>query len=213
MIGWAELVKLSVALIAIVDIPGNVPVFLQQTHAMSGRQRRLTAVVSGLATAAILLLFANAGDVILENFGITVEAFQVLGGLVVLLIALDMLGLLGVGTVNYGGGSDEPNPLLTGIFPMAVPLFAGPGAITAVMIYSTQGGGNPWHDLHVSIVVLVVSLAVAAGLLLASTLSRVIGPVTQQVLNRLLGVIVGAMGIEFILDGIAGFYALPTASH
>jgi multiple antibiotic resistance protein len=180
---------------------------------MSGRQRRLTALVSGLATAAILLLFANAGDVILESFGITVEAFQVLGGLVVLLIALDMLGLLGVGTVSYGGGSDEPNPLLTEVFPMAVPLFTGPGAITAVMIYSIQGDGNPWHDLHVSIVVLVISAAVAAGFLLASTLSRVIGLVTQQVLNRLLGVIVGAMGIEFILDGIAGFYALPTASH
>ena len=201
------------ALIAIVDIPGNVPVFLQQTHAMSGRQRRLTAVVSCVATAAILLLFANAGDVILEGFGITVEAFQVLGGLVVLLIALDMLGLLGVGTVSYGGGSEEPNPVLTGIFPMAVPLFAGPGAITAVMIYSSQSDQNPWHDLHVSIVVLIVSAAVAVGLLLASTLSRVIGPVMQQVLNRLLGVIVGAMGIEFILDGIAGFFALPIASH
>ena len=133
MLDISELVKITIVLTAIVDIPGNIPMLLQQTGGMVARARRVTALVAGVATAIILLLFANAGEAILGAFGIANDAFRVLGGLVVLLIALDILGLLGgddTGTPQEHGD----DPIVVGNFPMAVPLFAVPGAITAVTI-------------------------------------------------------------------------------
>ena len=205
----SELIKLTIALVAIVDIPGNVPMFLQTTGDMKSRERQVTAVVTGVATAVILLLFANAGDVILGVFGITIDAFRVLGGIVVLLIALDMLGLLREEEASTTTRSGQ-GPIITGIFPLAVPLFAGPGAITAVMIYASNPDKHAYHDLHVSIIVSTVSVMIIAGLLMASLVSRFISPTAQSVMNRLLGMIVGALGVEFILEGLAGFFKLES---
>ncbi|MEM9762000.1 MAG: MarC family protein [Pseudomonadota bacterium] len=207
MLEWTELIKLTVALIAVVDIPGNVPMFLQQTGKMTGRDRRVTAAVAGVTTAVILIIFANAGETILAAFGISIDAFRVLGGIVVLLIALDMLGLTGSGEGGMAA-EEHPNPIVTGVFPMAVPLFAGPGAVTAVMIYAHNTDKHPHQDLVVSVIVLAISALIVIGLLLASMLSHVITPVAQAVLNRLLGMIVGALGVEFILEGLAGFFVL-----
>lgn len=203
----AELVKLSVALLAIVDIPGNIPMLLQQTASMSQADKRLTALVAGIATAAILLVFTFFGEAILNQFGVTIDAFRILGGLVVLLIGLDLLGLLGANGIDYGG-TEDPNPLVTGVFPMAVPLFAGPGAITAVMIYAHEDEKHPFHEIHMMIIVLGVCAAIVVGLMLAGAVSRLIGEVTQTILNRLLGMIVGALGVEFILEGLVGFFGL-----
>lgn len=208
-IDWPQFIKLAVALLAIIDIPGNIPMFLQQTGPMTPPQRRMTALVTALATAIILLVFANFGEAILITFGITIDAFRVLGGLVVLLIALEMLGLRNPGDDGYGV-STEPNPVVVGVFPMAVPLFAGPGAITAVMLYAHEADISGSHDAHVSLIVVVVSIAVALGLLAASLLARVIGPVAQNVMNKLLGMLVGALGVEFILEGLFGFFELST---
>lgn len=204
---WPEFIKLTIALVAIIDIPGNVPMYLQQTGPMSSGARRLTAVVAGVATAAVLLTFANFGEVILSTFGITIDAFRILGGIVVLLIALEMLGLIGDPEASYRT-EEDPNPVITGVFPLAVPLFAGPGAITAVMIYAHEADISDTHDAHVSLIITVVSVLIVAGLLLASLLGHLIGPVTQTVLNRLLGMIVGALGVEFILQGLAGTIAV-----
>ncbi|MEM1385156.1 MAG: MarC family protein [Pseudomonadota bacterium] len=209
MFDLGELIKLTVALVAIVDIPGNIPMFLERTGAMTARERQTTAVVAGLATGLLLILFANAGEAILSTFGISIEAFRVLGGIVVLLIALSMLGLLGDDSDPQGGAA-EGGPVVVGIFPLAVPLFAGPGAITAVMVYAHAPDKHSGHDMHVSLVIVSVSLLIVAGLVAASLLSRLITPVAQTVMNRLFGMIVGALGIEFMLEGIAGFFLLPS---
>ena len=206
MIDWDEYLKLFVALLAIVDVPGNVPMFLQQTSGFDAWRRNLTAITAGLATAVILMAFAFQGDVLLEAFGITIEAFKILGGIVILLIALDMLGLLG--DHEEGGTERRPShPVAVGIFPMAVPLFAGPGAISMMMVYAHRDFHSD-HDLIVGLLAGAVSAAIVLGLLMASVLSRLITPLMQSVLNRLLGIIVGALGVEFILEGIADFFSL-----
>lgn len=208
---WPEFIKLTIALIAVIDIPGTVPIFLQQTGPMSPGARRLTALVAGVATAAVLLVFANFGELILSTLGITIDAFRILGGIVMLLIALEMLGLIGDPHGSYRV-AEHPNAIATGIFPMAVPLSAGPGAITAVMIYAHQADVSDSHDAHVSLIILVVSACVAAGLFMVSLVGHLIGQTAQTVLNRLLGMIVGALGVEFILEGVAGTvaYHLPS---
>ncbi len=208
MFDFAEYTKLLIALIAIIDIPGNVPVFLSQTSRLSQSGRQIAAFTAAVATALILLLFAVAGQAVLSTFGISIASFKVLGGLVVLIIALDMLGLLREEEELHSQPASTHGPVAIGIFPLAVPLFAGPGAITAVMVYAHEDF-HPGDDLHAVIVVLVVLTSAAvllAGLLLAARLSSLIGPLTRVVLNRLLGMIVGALGIEFVLEGLAEYF-------
>lgn len=212
MTAWAEYLHLLVVLVAIVDIPGNLPMFLQCTGAMSRAQRMVTAVTAAIATALILTVFAFFGETILGTFGITIAAFKILGGLVILLMALEMLGLMGDPSSDHSGNSD--NPVAVGVFPMAVPLFAGPGSISAVMVFAhydpmsaeTAPIGFLAHEMVVAAVILTVAVLILLGLAAASRLDRFLTPLVQDVLNRLLGIIVGALGVEFILEGIAEFF-------
>lgn len=209
MIDLPEYFKLLVALIAIIDVPGSIPIFLQQTARLSQTDQRITALSAGIATAMILTLFALLGQSLLGLFGITLAAFKILGGIVVLLIALDMLGLIGEPDSASEPRPGAQHPVAIGIFPLAVPLFAGPGAITAVMVFGVEEFSDHdvlHHDLVVLSVIAIAALTVGVGLTIATTLSRFIGPVTQIVLNRLLGMIVGALGVEFILEGLAEFF-------
>ena len=145
---------------------------------------------------------------------ITIEAFKILGGLVIGLMALEMLGLMGNASTDHG--TTDQNPVAVGIFPMAVPLFAGPGAISAVTVFAHFEAENPVYVgetflLHEVIVLGVVGTAatlILIGLTAAGALSRFLTPLVQDILNRLLGIVVGALGIEFILERLRDFFAL-----
>ena len=200
MINWPEYVQFLIVLIAIVDIPGNVPVFLQQTQDFTHKQRQAAAIFSGIATFFVLIFFAFAGEVILLTFGISLADFKVLGGIVVLLLALEMLGLLDFSAAQAAAAAKR-TPVTVAVFPMAVPLFAGPGSISAVLIYAHYDFVSN-HDVFIAALLFGASCLVAAGMLTASLLSQVIGPTTQVVLNRVLGMLVGALGIEFISAGV-----------
>lgn len=205
---WAHLAKLMFALLAIVDVPGNVPLFLQQTHGLNHRGKKVAAIAAGVATCAILLIFAHVGEIILGAFNITLDAFRIVGGIVLLLIALDMLGILSHPVMKVDPETPQ-SPIVIGVFPMAVPLFAGPGAITTVMIYAhAETAFYDDHEFYVSMVIIAVCAVIVAGLLLAASLARFIGPTAQSIINRLLGMIVGALGVEFILEGVQGFFGL-----
>ncbi len=148
------------------------------------------------------------GETLLASFGITIAAFKILGGLVVLLIALDMLGLLGKEDQSSDTAASDQGPVSIGIFPLAVPLFAGPGTITAVMVYAHEDFhlGHADHDLIVAAVILSAASLLAVGLAFGGFLGRFIGALAQVVMNRLLGMLVGALGVEFILEGIVAFF-------
>ena len=128
MSDFDEYVKLLVALLALVDVPGNAPVFLQQTTHLKPSDRYLAAIVAGLATGFVLMAFAAFGETILVSFGISIASFKIMGGVVVLLFALHMLGLLGLSDPADTQSLSAGNPVSIGIVPMAAPLFAGPGA-------------------------------------------------------------------------------------
>ena len=212
MIEVTEYAKLLIALLAIVDIPGNVPLFLQQTARFSTTDRLTVSLTTGVTSGAILLAFAFFGEAVLATFGITIAAFRILGGIVILLIALDMLGFVGSEDPNsQPSGDDNSTPVAVGIFPLAVPLFAGPGAIATVMVYAHEDFHSD-HDLIVGAVIVTAAVAIIVGLVAASFVGRFVGSLAQKVLNRLLGMIVGSLGIEFIIEGIADFFpGLATA--
>lgn len=205
MIESAEYLKLLIALVAIIDIPGNIPIFVQQTSKLTPLERAVAAITASTATCIILLTFAFFGEAVLSSFGITIAAFKILGGIVVLLIALELLGLKGEPATQSDNDPSTSGPIAIGIFPLAVPMFAGPGSITAVMVYAHEDFHSN-HDLIVMSVVASAAVILAVGLLLAGLLSRFIGPTAQVVMNRLLGMLVGALGVEFILEGLAEFF-------
>jgi len=206
LIFWAEYVQFLIVLVAIVDVPGNVPIFLQQTQEMSAGERRMTALLSGIATFFILLFFAFAGELVLVAFGISLADFKVLGGIVIVILALEMLGLITLSS-SQSTESNLKTPLSIAVFPLAIPLFAGPGAISMVLVYAHSDFISN-YDVIVSALVLGVSVAVTVGMLAASFLSHIIGPTAQLVLNRVLGMLVGALGIEFIATGVRELMSL-----
>ena len=208
MATWAEYLHLFAVLIAMVNVPGNLPMFLERTQDSSPSERRTVAVTAALATGTVLLVFAFAGEGILGSLGISLAAFKVLGGVVILLIALDMLGFLGERSADQGRTAD--NPVEVGIVPMAIPVFAGPGAISTVMVYTHKEADpslTPFsNDLMVAAVIVLVAAIILAGLIAASALSRFLTPLVQHVLSRVLGMVVGALAVEFILEGLAAFF-------
>lgn len=209
MSSFTQYIHFMIALIAIVDVPGNVPIFLKRTEKFTLAGKSVAAISAAIATALILMFFALLGEGLLSVFGITIDAFRILGGIVILLMALEMLGLRVDPSVTHGGHSE--NPISIGVFPMAVPLFAGPGAISAVMVFAHYDPSADFsdvlaHEAMMAVVILTVGILVLVGLLLASALARLITPLVQDIMNRLLGVIVGALGVEFILEGVAGFF-------
>ena len=208
MATWADYIHLFVVLLAMVNVPGNLPMFLERTQDSSPSEQRTVAVTAALATGVVLLVFAFAGEGILAALGISIAAFKVLGGVVILLIALDMLGLTGERSAERGHTVESPVEI--GIVPMAIPIFAGPGAISTVMVYAHKQA-DPSHgfltnELIVSAVIVSVATIILAGLLAAASLSRFITPLVQHILSRVLGMLVGALAVEFILEGLAAFF-------
>ncbi|MCP4982900.1 MAG: MarC family protein, partial [Gammaproteobacteria bacterium] len=108
---------------------------------------------------------------------------------------------------GVGTAQTKVNPIAIGIFPMAVPLYAGPGTISTVMVYAHEETHSS-HDLIVTLLIATVGVVIIVGLLAATMVSRLLGPLTQQVIDRLLGMIVGALGIEFILEGVETYFQL-----
>lgn len=128
-----------------------------------------------------------------------------------LLIALDMLVLIGDGeqmVANYG----EHDWIATGDFPIAVPLFAGPGAINTVIIDAHNPNTRPYHNLQITMNILTASALIAGGLLATSVLSRLLTPVARNVMNKLPETIVCALGVEIIQERLAGFFVLPNGT-
>ncbi len=210
MVAYEEYIKLTVALIAIIDVPGTIPLFLQQTAKMSAAGRFLCALSAAIATFVVLAVFMFFGEQVLSAFGITIAAFKIVGGLVVLLIALELLGLTELPALAEEGGAKTISPITVGVFPIAVPMSAGPGAIVAVMVYahkdSHAGESVIGHDAIVLAVIATAAAFVFVGLGLAAFAGRFIGPTAQSVMKRLLGMVVGALGMEFILEGLAEFF-------
>ena len=199
---YTEYLMLLATLLAIIDIPGNIPIYLQQTEGMNSRQHTVVAWTAAIVTCLILLSFGFFGNHILKAFSISIAAFKVTGGIIVLYIAFQMVGLAHEPQMHSGQGPARRNPVQVGIFPLALPLFAGPGAIATVIASAT----NDSHDLHQLLVFATIVSAsglLLLGLLLAGLAERFFSSLSKDIMNRLFGVLVGALGIEFILEGLS----------
>ena len=203
----AFLVTAFVTMVVVIDPLGMTPLFVALTRGMTAARRRAIAIRACVASALILALFAAFGEAVLGFIGISMPAFRIAGGMLLFLTALDMLferrtkrreGTAGQAEAEAEDPDDDPS-----IFPIAIPLIAGPGAIASVILLSGQRPGPEGLALVVG-VTLCVLLMVFVLFLGAGLLERALGRTGITVVTRLLGMLLAALAVQFVLDGLTG---------
>jgi len=196
-----------VTLLVVVDPLGLAPIFAALTRGYTEKQKREAAIRGTVLGAIILFLFALVGDVLLEALGIGLPAFRIAGGILLFLLALDMIFArpTGLRSRSVREQEEESYQQDISVFPLAIPLLAGPGAITTVLLYT--GGGEPAQVALFMVVLLVVLILTLASLLLAPRIMRLFGDTGANVLSRVLGVLLAALAVQFVLDGLGASLA------
>ncbi len=192
-----------VTLLVTIDPPGLAPLFLAVTRGMDRQQRNQVAWRAPVIAFALLALFAVAGAGILSVFGITLPAFRVAGGLLLFWIAFEMIfekrQQRHENTAVKAISADEVRS--AAVFPLAIPLIAGPGAISATILLSGQFAEAGPRAALIGIIALIL-LSVWLVFLLADRIDHFLGETGRTILTRLLGVILSALAVQFVADGV-----------
>lgn len=191
-----------VTFFVIIDPPGCAPIFAGLTAGTNAVHRRAMAVRAGMVAAIILLGFALFGEALLHALGISLNAFRIAGGIMLFLIALEMV--FEKRTERREDRAEKvkaEDPVDISIFPMAMPMIAGPGSIASVMLLMAQSKGIEQSATVLAAMLAVLLLCVLA-LLAAGPIMRIVGAKIEAVVSRLLGVLLAALAVQFVIDGI-----------
>jgi multiple antibiotic resistance protein len=197
----------------IIDPVGVVPLFLALTPGMDPAQRRRTAIRSVLIATGILLTFTVVGQPILKYLGITLPAFRIAGGLLLLLLAIDMVVVKssGLRTTTPKEEEEASHSADVTVFPLAIPLIAGPGAITAVILQQSEQAGNLVHQGIIAAVMIGVLGMVLAGFLASERIMKLLGVTGVNVITRVFGIVLAALAVSNMVEGLrASFPALAS---
>lgn len=198
------LVTAAVALFVTIDPLGIGPVFAALTRGADDAHRRRMAVKGVLIGAGIILFFALGGDFLLRALGIGMPAFRIAGGILLLLLAIDMIFARpsGLRSATESEREEATHRQDISVFPLAIPLIAGPGTLTTILLLMGRTGYEPAAVaavLGVLVLVLGVTLAV---LLTAARMTRLLGITGINVVSRVLGIVLAALACQFVIDGI-----------
>lgn len=215
--------SLFVTLAVVIDAPGVVPVFATLTEGGPKGWRTRMAVKAMIVATFILFFFAFLGEALLSAMGITLDAFRAAGGVLLFLIAVDMLFEKRTERREERAQQvldeehEHPTPRIDGlpddvsVFPLAIPLLSGPGSIAAVMLAMSQGGNEMGSILAVSAAILANIVIALVLFLSVGGFMKILGSSGAAMLTRILGVILAALSAQFIFDGIRGAFALGGA--
>jgi multiple antibiotic resistance protein len=196
------LISALVTLLVVVDPIGLVPTYVAITSDLTARTRRSVALRACLIAAAILAGTALAGDWLLRTLSITLPAFRIAGGLLLFSIASEMV--FGVRIERQSRQAEEAleeHVRNIAAFPLAIPLMAGPGAITATVLLAGRGGGDPLRLVILLAVIAVVLALCFVVFALAARIAKLLGTTANAVLSRLLGVLLAALAVQYVIDG------------
>jgi multiple antibiotic resistance protein len=197
------LISALVTLLVVVDPIGLVPSYLAVTHGLPKRARRSVALRAAVIAAAILAGSALIGDWLLRTLSIGMPAFRIAGGLLLFSIASEMV--FGVRIERQSRQAEdaiEEHVRNVAAFPLAIPLMAGPGAITATVLLAGRSEGDPTRLTILLAVIAFVAALCAAVFLLGTRTERLLGVTGNIVLSRLLGVLLAALAVQFVVDGV-----------
>jgi len=189
--------KAFVSIFIIVDPLGLVPYFITLTSGYSPSRRRRTVHLAIMTTILVLTAFALFGNQILKLFGITIPAFRIAGGFIIFMVAIQMLQAQRTrlkATPEEEAHSYEQEEI--GVVPLGTPMLAGPGAITTVIVLSES---NLWVILAS---ILITALLAYVILLQANRISNLLGPTGLNIFIRLMGLVLAAVSVQFVIDGI-----------
>jgi multiple antibiotic resistance protein len=192
-----------ITLALIIDPPGCAPIFAGLTKGADAAHRRRMAIRSAIVAWSILVFFAILGEALLGKLGISLSAFRLAGGIMLFMIALDMVFEKRTERREERAREIEGTPDAEDIsvFPMAIPMIAGPGSIATIMLLSARARGLTEQMVVLGAMTLVILLTLVA-LLLAGPLMRLIGAKLEAMITRILGVILAALAVQFVLDGL-----------
>jgi multiple antibiotic resistance protein len=197
----AFLITAFATLFVVIDPPGLVPLFIALTQGMGPERRRAMALRACIIASCLLLMFGLAGESILGFIGISMPAFRIAGGILLFLTALDML--FERRTQRREGQHPDPDHDPS-VFPLATPLIAGPGAIASMILLVGQSGPG-WGGTAAVLGLMLGMMAVTYAFLLASPpLERMLGRTGTIVITRLLGMLLAALAVQFVIDGVKG---------
>ncbi|MDD4929639.1 MAG: YchE family NAAT transporter [Gallionella sp.] len=206
MLDNAEYIKIFVGLLAIINPLGVIPLFISMTADQNGRQRRQTTDRVALGVTIILLVTLFFGELLLRFFGITIASFRVGGGILILLMAISMLHAKISHIKQTDAEADESiDKESVAIVPLAMPLLAGPGAISTVILAANKSGGIA-HYAIIALGILLLSLLVWGVLRLSPWIADRISATGINIFTRIMGLVLAAIAVEFIANGIQGLF-------
>lgn len=192
-----------ITLFSVVDPIGVAWLFAAMTHGVSREEQRRMAFNATLLASVILLVFFFSGTKLLDWFGITIPAFRIAGGVLLFLLSIEMVFARhsGLRSTTRGEQHEAAHKPDVSVFPLAFPLLAGPGAITTVLLMTSSGSHSAmaWESLLVIVVVLLITLLV---LLSTPVLARSLGETGANVISRILGLLLAALAVQYIVDGV-----------
>lgn len=199
---YETFVSAFIALFVIIDPVGIAPVFAGLTQGTPANHQRKMAIKGVFIGTLILVFFAFAGKPFLAALGISIDALRVAGGLMLFIIALEMVFEKRHDRKREAAEKMDEFFEDVSVFPVALPLLAGPGAITTIMLAVADAGASTTAQLAVTGALLVVMLISLLVFLAAGPVMKLLGPTVNAVLTRLLGVILAALATQFVLDGL-----------
>lgn len=199
------LISAFVTMFIIMDPPGLTPIFIALTTGMTPAQRRAIALRACLVAAGLMVVFLFLGEAVLGFVGISMDAFRIAGGILLFLTALEMLfqrrQARREGSAAEGQAEHQDDP---SVFPLALPLIVGPGAITTIILLA--GNAQSAADFGAIAGVLLAVLLITFGAFLAApTIERALGKTGLNIVTRVLGMLLAALAVQFVLDGLRGF--------
>ncbi|WP_162045924.1 YchE family NAAT transporter [Vibrio taketomensis] len=205
-IEFAIFLQFFLGLVAAVNPLGIMPIFVSLTGHMTQEEKRKTALTAHVAVASILIISLIGGQVLLDMFSISLDSFRVVGGLLILSIAFSMMsGKLGEDKQNNQEKTEYISREQIGVVPLAMPLLAGPGAISSTIVY---GARYPTLMDTAGIIVTIIAFCLCSWALFRSAplIVRFLGQTGINIITRIMGLILGALGIEFVANGLRGLF-------
>ena len=191
-----------IGLISIVNPVGAVPIFVNVTSSMTVMERNRTGFKAALALCIILGVVLFTGNLILQLFGITISSFRVAGGILILLMSISMMhAQISRARQTEEESQDAVDRDSVAVVPLGIPLLAGPGAISAVIVFANKGS-SPLHYLVLGLVIVLVAVIVWASFRSAPYIEKMLGRTGINVVMRIMGLIMTAVAVEFIAGGL-----------
>jgi multiple antibiotic resistance protein len=208
MVDLSAYIKFLVSLLAIVNPIGAIPIFISLSDGYTPRHRAKIAKITALSVTVILLVCLAFGEIILAFFGITIGSFRIGGGILLLLMAISMLQAKTSRAVHTADEAEETaDKGSIAVVPLAIPLLAGPGAISTVIVYAYKV--QTIHQYAIGgMSIIIVGTSVFLALLAAPHISSRLGRTGINIVTRIMGLILAAIAVEFITNGIKNLFPM-----